>query len=280
MQLAETIDQAKSILSTYREKRLNIGLVPTMGALHQGHLSLIESARQENEVVVVSLFVNPTQFNNQTDFINYPRDTGRDMEILQRENIQLLFMPSTREMYPDEDLPLFELNGLDLTMEGAFRPGHFQGVAQIVTRLFNAIVPDRAYFGEKDYQQLAIIRHLTHTLQIPVEIVGCPIIREADGLAMSSRNQLMNPDQRTEAAIISNTLKEAAGMIPDGNFSLIKKFASTTINAHPLAELEYFEIIDAGNLKSLDKWTGNNEVLACIAVRFGPVRLIDNMKIS
>ncbi len=280
MQIAETIDQAKSILSTFREKRLNIGLVPTMGALHKGHLSLIESARQENEVVVVSLFVNPTQFNDRKDFINYPRDTGRDMEMLSKENIHLLFMPSTHEMYPDKNVPAFDLNGLDEMMEGAFRPGHFQGVAQIVTRLFNAISPDRAYFGEKDYQQLAIIRHLTRSLKIPVEIVACPIIREANGLAFSTRNQLLSPEQKAEATIISDTLKEAVGMIPGGNFPHIKNYVTSTINSHPLAELEYFEIIDAGNLRSLDKWTGYNEALACIAVRFGPVRLIDNMKIS
>jgi len=280
MQLAETIYQAKSIISTFRVNRINIGLVPTMGALHKGHISLIESARQQNEVVVVSLFVNPTQFNDRNDFINYPRDTGRDMETLLKENIQLLFMPAIQEMYPVKDDRSFELMGLDQPMEGAFRPGHFQGVAQIITRLFDAITPDRAYFGEKDYQQLLIIKHLTLSLKLPVEIVACPVIREADGLPMSSRNQLMSPRQRAEAAIIPSTLKEAAGMIPGGNIPDIIKYVTETINSHPLAQLEYFEIIDAHNLKSLNDYSDADDAVACIAVRFGPVRLIDNMKIS
>ena len=259
---------------------MNIGLVPTMGALHRGHLSLIESAREQNEVVVVSLFVNPTQFNDRNDFMNYPRDTGRDMETLQHENIQLLFMPSTQEMYPEKDNRSFELIGLDQQMEGTFRPGHFQGVAQIITRLFDTITPDRAYFGEKDYQQLLIIKHLTRSLRLPVEIVACPVIREADGLPMSSRNQLLSPGQRVAAAIIPDTLKKAAGMIPGGNIPDIKKYVTESINSHPLAKLEYFEIIDAHNLKSLNNYSDADEAVACIAVRFGPVRLIDNMKIS
>jgi pantoate--beta-alanine ligase len=209
MQIVKQITKLQNILTDRREEGLSIGFVPTMGALHPGHLSLVEKAGQETGVVVVSIFVNPTQFNDKGDLERYPRDLQRDVDLLTPTSCQLIFAPETDEIYPEPDTRQFNFGALEQVMEGKFRPGHFNGVAQVVSRLFDIVQPDKAFFGLKDFQQLAVINEMVRKLNLPVEIVPCPIVREADGLAMSSRNMLLSSDQRKNAAHISSTLFEA-----------------------------------------------------------------------
>ena len=279
MQLAEKKVEVVNTTVRFRENGKTIGLVPTMGYLHRGHLALIRQASRQNDVVAVSIFVNPTQFNEAKDFDSYPRDRKHDLEVLKNAKVQLLFMPSTEEMYPDDEKTMFDLGGLDRNMEGASRPGHFNGVAQIVTRLFDVFNPHRAYFGEKDFQQLVIIRHIVKTLGYPVEIVGCPIVREADGLAMSSRNKLLDAGQRAGAAVIPETLRKAVDMATRKSPAEVRSFVEETFADHPEAKLEYFEIADPITLEPLGILSQDSRAIAFIAVRYGPVRLIDNMRI-
>ena len=258
------------------------GLVPTMGALHRGHLSLVNRALSENDVVVVSIFVNPTQFNDPNDFRRYPRNPEQDITILQERmrGVDAVFHPPVEEIYPEPDIRTFDFGGLDRFMEGAYRPGHFNGVAQVVTRLFEILNPTRAYFGEKDFQQLAIIRHITKNLNIPVEIVACPIVREPDGLAMSSRNVLLTPDERKTAASISRTLYRARAMRPKAALTEVKKWVTEQLSQMPGMEVEYFEIVDEKTLVPLSRWQKNKGTVGCVAVKLGKVRLIDNIRFS
>ena len=258
------------------------GLVPTMGALHTGHLSLIDRAISENGNVVVSIFVNPTQFNDRNDLKNYPRNTGKDLAALAyllRPN-DIVFIPDEKEMYPEPDSRVFDFGHLDTVMEGKHRSGHFNGVGQIVSKLFEAVHPAKAYFGEKDLQQLAVIRKLVSIINSPVEIIGCPIVREADGLAMSSRNQLLNSKERNEAAKIYQALSKVP--ILSGQFSVeeIKHRTIDDINQSPLLSVEYFEIVDGDNLLPISRWEGTSSIYGCVAVRAGKVRLIDNIRIK
>lgn len=251
-----------------------------MGALHEGHLSLIRQSVKDNPFTAVSIFVNPTQFNNQLDFDRYPRNLMSDLEILASFPIDLVFVPGESEIYPEPDKRVFDFGDLDKTMEGLHRPGHFNGVAQVVSKLFDMIKPDRAYFGEKDFQQLAIIRSLVRQLDLPVEIIGCPIIREADGLAMSSRNQLLTTPQRSASAGISAALfkaREKAGSCPVDE---VREQVIASLNDHPLMQVEYFEIVDAENLQPVREWSDPGSKVGCIAVQIGNVRLIDNINIS
>jgi len=274
------VGEVSTIISDFQKQGKSIGLVPTMGALHEGHLSLIDLSKKQNDVTVVSIFVNPTQFTEKHDFITYPRTIEKDISLLEQKNCHLLFAPSTGEMYPYEDKRAFDLNGLDAVMEGLSRPGHFNGVAQIVTKLFDLLQPDRAYFGEKDFQQLVIIRYLTRLMNFPVEIIPCPIIRESDGLAMSSRNRLLTPDQRILAAVIPQVMTEARNMWPSYSVREVKEHVAARMNAIREIKLDYFEIVEPDHLRTVTQWSQAVNPVGCIAVRIGNVRLIDNIKFS
>jgi pantoate--beta-alanine ligase len=262
-----------------------VGFVPTMGALHAGHLSLAENAVKYCPVVVVSIFVNPTQFNDKNDLRNYPRTPEKDFDLLSgvlREN-DLVFTPDVKEIYPEKDKREFHFGNLDNVMEALHRPGHFNGVAQVVSRLFEIVKPDFAFFGIKDFQQLAVIKALVRQTGDKVKIVANPIIREKDGLAMSSRNQLLDPETRKQAPAIFKTISKAAEMTGRYEIDAIKTFVRDTINKIPGFEVEYFEIVDDTELipvESVSKMDKNKHYYGCIALRAGKVRLIDNIEIG
>jgi len=278
MQIVSTVNQLKSILKGYREQKRSIGLVPTMGALHKGHISLVSFSNRDNDITVVSIFVNPTQFNDKNDLKNYPRTLEADLATLDQNEVDIVFTPTESEMYPEPDTRVFDFGNLDKVMEGAHRPGHFNGVAQIVSKLFFAVEPDRAYFGEKDFQQLTVIKQLVRILNISVEIVPCPIVREPDGLAMSSRNVLLLPNQRKEATFISKTLFESQKLTVNQNVENLKTWVIDTINKNSELEVEYFEISDDVDLKPISSWNEQKSKVGCIAVKVGNIRLIDNIR--
>jgi pantoate--beta-alanine ligase len=254
-----------------------VGLVPTMGALHQGHMSLVERARAENDFVVVTIFVNPTQFNDPSDLDHYPRTLDQDLELLRQLEADLVFVPSVKEMYPEEETRTFDLGGLDKVMEGKHRPGHFNGVAQIVSKLFLLIRPHRAYFGQKDFQQLVIIRKLVELLKINLTIVSCPIIREKDGLAMSSRNTRLSKEERKLAPFIYETLVQASEKKEALSPSQMKEWVNLQFKKQSALNLKYFEIVEDKGLTSIDAWGEEVNKVACLAVLLGEVRLIDNL---
>ncbi len=256
----------------------SIGFVPTMGALHKGHLSLIDYASRDNDIVVVSIFVNPTQFNDKGDYDRYPRILEKDIEKLKKVKCDFVFSPEENEMYPEEDNREFDFGKLDKVMEGEHRPGHFRGVALIVSKLFEIVKPHKAYFGEKDFQQVAVIKHITKQLGFNIEIVSCPIIRENDGLAMSSRNMLLSKYQRANVSLISKTLFEAREMPKKMTVSETKDWVIRTINENPYMDVEYFEIVDGSNLEPINDWGQDEEKVGCIAVHVGNIRLIDNIR--
>lgn len=279
MEIIETTERLRQAVAEARAKGLTVGLVPTMGALHAGHISLVERARRECGFVVVSVFVNPTQFNNPDDLRTYPRTLGADCDLLRAADVDVAFTPSVEEIYPEPDTRVFDLGPVAEVMEGAMRPGHFNGVAQIVSRLFSMVTPDRAYFGEKDFQQIAVIRRMVATEGFDVEIVDCPIKREHDGLAMSSRNVRLSPEQRAEAPAIHRILDEsvklrAAGMPPRD----VEERVAALIAARPGMELEYYQIVDPVTLRQLGESWPDGEAVGCITVWMGDVRLIDNIK--
>lgn len=278
MKLINTIIELKSELDAFRNEGKSIGFVPTMGALHAGHASLVERSVKENDVTVVSVFVNPTQFNDKNDLKNYPRTLAADCELLERLGTTVVFAPAVEEMYPEEDTRRFSFAPLDTVMEGACRPGHFNGVAQIVSKLFYAVEPERAYFGEKDFQQLAIIREMVRQLALPVQIVGCPIVREEDGLAMSSRNTLLSEDERERALTISSTLFASADFAQVNSLAATKAFVEDMINDTEGLELEYYRIVDGNTLQEIEEWGDSDYVVGCIALFCGKIRLIDNIK--
>ncbi len=255
-----------------------MGLVPTMGALHRGHASLVKRSVEENDVTVVSVFVNPTQFNDKNDLLKYPRTLEADCALLREEGATFVFAPEVEEMYPTPDARTFSFPPLDTVMEGAFRPGHFNGVAQIVTKLFDAVNPDRAYFGEKDFQQLAIIREMVKQLGYKLQIVGCPIVREEDGLALSSRNARLTPEQRTTALNISRTLFESRTFAESHTVAETLQFVEESIAAVEGLRLEYMQIVYGKTLQSIADWAENSYVVGCITVFCGEVSLIDNIK--
>jgi pantoate--beta-alanine ligase len=283
MKRASSIKELKSHLTTMN--LLPSGLVPTMGALHNGHLSLVDMAIKECKIVTVSIFVNPTQFNDKEDLKNYPRTVEKDLKMLSgimREN-DVIFTPDTHEIYPDEDTRVFNFGNLDKVMEGLHRPGHFNGVAQVVSRLFDIVNPDFAYFGQKDFQQLTIIRELVRQTGKQVKIIICPIIREPNGLAMSSRNQLLQPEVLKDAAIIYRTISIAAELAKTKEIADIKEYVKTSINLNPHFSFEYFEIVDDTELVPInhkDEIEKAKKYFGCIAVKAGKIRLIDNIEIS
>jgi pantoate--beta-alanine ligase len=248
-----------------------------MGALHRGHLSLVARCVAENDVCVASIFLNPTQFNDKNDLASYPRTPSEDAAMLSAAGCRYLFAPSEEEMYPEPDTRVFDFGLLSHVMEGEHRPGHFNGVAQIVSKLFDAVGPCKAYFGEKDFQQIAVIREMVKQLALPVQIVACPILREDDGLAMSSRNVRLSAEQRRTAPLIARTLKESAALAPVKTVREVQEFVIDTLNGEPLLRVEYFEIVDAHTLRPIRRWDETPCPVGCIAVFCGSVRLIDNI---
>ena len=278
MKLVHTINELREELDAQRKAGKKIGLVPTMGALHEGHASLVRRAVKENDIVVVSDFVNPTQFNDKNDLLKYPRTLEADCELLEKEGAAYVFAPSVEEIYPEPDTRQFSYAPLDTVMEGKFRPGHFNGVCQIVSKLFMMVEPDKAYFGEKDFQQLAIIREMVKQMNFPLEIVGCPIVREADGLALSSRNARLSEEERQQALNISKTLFQSKEYATTHTVEETQKFVEDSIAAAEGLELEYFELVDGTTLQKISTWDETNYAVGCITVYCGEVRLIDNIK--
>ena len=278
MKVVHTIKDLQAELSALKVQGKKVGLVPTMGALHAGHASLVKRSVSENGVTVVSVFVNPTQFNDKNDLEKYPRTLEADCSLLEECGAALVFAPSVSEMYPEPDTRQFSYAPLDTVMEGAFRPGHFNGVCQIVSKLFDAVQPDRAYFGEKDFQQLAIIREMVRQLNYSLEIVGCPIVREEDGLALSSRNKRLSAEERENALNISSTLFKSRNFAATHTVSETQKMVEDAIEAAPGLRLEYFEIVDGNTLQKINDWENTSYAVGCITVFCGEVRLIDNIK--
>ncbi|MDY7396828.1 pantoate--beta-alanine ligase [Aureibaculum sp. 2210JD6-5] len=270
----ETLD---TYLNTLNNK-ISVGFIPTMGALHKGHLSLIERAKAENDVIVVSIFVNPTQFDNKEDLIKYPKDLKKDLEFLENINCDMVFAPKANEIYNDNiEAEPFDFEGLEHEMEGRHRKGHFDGVGTIVKKLFEIVKPDKAYFGEKDFQQLQIVKKLVEKFNLPVKIVPCAIFREEDGLAMSSRNIRLSELHREEAPLIYKILKRAKEKFETDSIGKVIKWVEKQFNRNNILELEYFEIADEATLKSAKHKRKGKNYRAFIAVFVGGVRLIDNI---
>ncbi|GFZ29787.1 pantothenate synthetase [Clostridium zeae] len=276
MQIINKISDVREIVKQWQKEGLSVGFVPTMGYLHEGHASLIEAASKENHKVVVSIFVNPIQFGPKEDLDKYPRDLKRDSKIVEASGGDLIFNPNPSEMYVEDFSSFVEVNSLTDGLCGAKRPGHFKGVCTVVTKLFNIVTPDKAYFGEKDAQQLAVIKKMVRDLNIPVEIIGCPIIRENDGLAKSSRNIYLNAEERTAALILSKSLEKAKSALTAGERSSekIRDIIIDTLSSEPLAKIDYVEIVDSTSLTSINYI--ENSILIAIAVFMGKTRLIDN----
>lgn len=278
MLVVDKIDKLQTFLAAARAEGKSIGLVPTMGALHEGHASLVRRSVEDNKVTVVSVFVNPTQFNDKSDLERYPRTLEADCALLTSLGADCVFAPSVEEVYPEPDTRVFDFTPLDKVMEGVYRPGHFNGVAQIVSKLFMYVQPDRAYFGEKDFQQLAIIREMVRQLSLKLEIVGCPIVRETDGLALSSRNALLTSEQRVTALNISKTLFISLEYAKEHTLEETKQMVMDTIASTEGLELEYYEVVNGVTLQTVHTWDDAEYIVGCITVYCGKVRLIDNIR--
>ena len=283
MQIITTKKELQDVVRACKEERKTIGLVPTMGALHAGHASLVKRAVNENNVCFVSVFVNPTQFNNKEDLAKYPRNINRDAELLSSIGADFVFAPTPEEMYSEEEMNTtfqFDFAGLDQVMEGKMRPGHFNGVVQVVSRLFYLVQPDKAYFGEKDFQQLAIIHHMVERSSMAgtfgnLQIIGCPIVREESGLALSSRNERLSASEKETALAISKTLFESLKWAKSASVAEVQQRVIDTINAVEGLEVEYYEIVDQTTLLPTNTF---DHAIGCVTVYCGPVRLIDNIK--
>jgi pantoate--beta-alanine ligase len=278
MKILTSIAELKRELVNLKTTGKTIGFVPTMGALHAGHISLVYQCKKENDICVVSIFVNPTQFNDKNDLKNYPRTLIKDTTLLKDAGCDIIFTPTVDEMYPEEDKRVFDFGMLDKVMEGAHRPGHFNGVGQIITKFFDIVMPHRAYFGEKDFQQLAVIKNLVSVFKYPVEIIPCHIIREPDGLAMSSRNMLLTPEHRKTAPEISRILFESQKHIGSLSPDKLKNYVKDNINKNTLLVVEYFDIVNDVTLMPVKSWSETCGKQGCIAVKAGNIRLIDNVK--
>lgn len=276
MIILHKITEVKDFIKAAQASQKTIGFVPTMGALHQGHIELVKRADAENDITIVSIFVNPIQFNNPEDLAKYPRTLESDAAKLGETGCSMIFAPSVSEMYPEPDNTVFDFGNLDKVMEGQFRPGHFRGVAVVVKKFFEIVEPDKAYFGEKDYQQLAIIKRMVQMLSLPVKIIPCPIVREPDGLAMSSRNMRLTPEARLAAPIIYKSMAEAcedySWFSPQGISGLV----STYIEMSPELRMEYAQVVDTETLQPITEWTDAEHAILCVAVFAGEIRLIDN----
>lgn len=280
MKIIKTIKEIHQLIISLQKEGKKIGFVPTMGALHEGHLSLVKSSVAENELTVVSVFVNPTQFNNKKDLEKYPRNFEQDFSLLSQNACDIVFAPSDNEMYPEKDKRIFDFGNLDKVMEGKHRPGHFNGVGQIVSKLFEAVPANSAYFGLKDFQQLAVIQEMVRQLKIDIKIVPCPIIREENGLAMSSRNELLTKEQRDEASFIFETLSEIKKLSATKSVEEIEAWGLAKIKEYKNFNLEYLEIVDNKTLNTVTNWQTGNGISACVAIFAGEVRLIDNIQIK
>lgn len=278
MEIIRSVSGLKEAVARFKAEGRSVGLVPTMGALHAGHISLVDRARRENGAVVVSVFVNPTQFNNATDLATYPRTEEADCAKLREAGVDIAFIPTVEEMYPQEDTRVFDLGEVAAVMEGPMRPGHFNGVAQVVSKLFSFVEPDRAYFGEKDFQQIAVIRRLVEIVGSPVEIVACPIRREPDGLALSSRNVRLSAEARAVAPVIYRTLAESLEWARDHTVAETRRYVTDTIDSFPLTRVEYYEIVDPVTMQPVESWDETEHPLGCVTVFCGGVRLIDNIR--
>ena len=280
MKLVSTIADLQAGLSQVRAEGKSVGLVPTMGALHEGHASLVRRSVEENDVTVVSVFLNPTQFNDKNDLAKYPRTLEADCALLEACGATFVFAPSVEEIYPEPDTRHFSYPPTDSVMEGAFRPGHFNGVCQIVSKLFMMTNPDRAYFGEKDFQQIAVIRCMVEDLGFPLEIVPCPVIREEGGLAMSSRNTLLTPEEREIANHIYQTLKESKVWAEKCSVQAVHDKVVETIDRVPELNVQYFSIVDGKSLADVASWDESDDIVGCITVFCGsqPIRLIDHIR--
>lgn len=254
-----------------------VGFVPTMGALHSGHISLITKSVEECDTTVASVFVNPTQFNDKNDLLKYPRCEEKDFEMLEKAGCNIVFAPSVEEMYPTEDTRNFNFGTLESVMEGASRPGHFNGVAQIVSKLFDAVNPDKAFFGEKDFQQVAIIRQMCKDLNYKVQIIACPILRAEDGLALSSRNMLLSEEDRALAPVISMTLRCSPKRALQDTVTGTKEWVIEQLESNDKIKVDYYEIVDSNTLQSIENWDDAEEVQGCVAITLGGIRLIDNI---
>ncbi|QXM06424.1 pantoate--beta-alanine ligase [Crassaminicella indica] len=280
MFVVETVKEIREIIKKEKREGKKIGLVPTMGYLHEGHLSLIRKAKEENDFVVVSVFVNPTQFGEGEDYESYPRELERDSKLSQSAGADILFHPSVAEMYPKGYNTYVETYKITDKLCGVSRPGHFKGVTTVVCKLFNIVAPHRAYFGQKDAQQVVVIKQMVRDLNMDIEIIPCPIVREEDGLALSSRNTYLSQEERRSALILSKSLFKAKDMIENGERDAlkIKEFIVNNIKTEPLANIDYVEVVDAENLEDIKILNG--EVLIALAVKFGNTRLIDNICIK
>lgn len=276
MEIIRTVKELRRRLDAARALGRTVGLVPTMGALHDGHLSLVNRATSENDITVVSVFVNPTQFNNAHDLATYPRTEEADARRLTEAGVTYAFMPSVEEMYPQPDERVFDLGSVAQVMEGPRRPGHFNGVAQVVSKLFDIVTPDRAYFGEKDFQQIAVLRRMLEITKQPVRIVPCPIVREEDGLALSSRNVRLNEHQRAIAPQIHAALEGSVAEARNKSVDAVKQQVIDQINAIPGMEVEYYDIVDPITMQPVTDWPKNG-AQGCVTVNVGEVRLIDNI---
>ncbi|MEG1621993.1 MAG: pantoate--beta-alanine ligase [Alistipes sp.] len=275
MKVVKSVKELRSELD--RLNQAGIGFVPTMGALHAGHRSLVERARKECETVVVSVFVNPTQFNDKTDLSNYPRTPEADALLLEQAGADFVLMPSVETIYPETDTRIFDFGQIDKVMEGATRPGHFNGVAQVVSRLFDIVKPAKAYFGEKDFQQIAVIKAMVSQLALPVVIVPCPIVRGADGLALSSRNALLDTAHRAAAPHIYACLQAGVAQSKTLSPAALKNWITTEIERNPLLKVIYYQSVDANTLQEVSAWANSTHIQGCVAVQVGNIRLIDNI---
>lgn len=281
MKVLRTVGELRQAMESHRNAGQTIGLVPTMGALHAGHLSLMERSCRDNDITVASIFVNPTQFNNATDLKTYPRTEEKDCALLEKAGVDYAFVPSVEEIYPEPDTRVFDLGEVAEVMEGAMRPGHFNGVAQIVSRLFSYVNPTRAYFGEKDFQQIAVIRRMAQLEGFDFEIIACPIVREADGLALSSRNVRLTPEQRQIAPAIHRTLARSLDLARDKSVDEVKQWVKEEIDRQSFMTTEYYEIVNPLTMQPTDSWmTPDGPAVGCVTVYCGDVRLIDNITYS
>ena len=277
MKVFESVKELRAELD--KAEQSGIGFVPTMGALHAGHRSLVERARRENGTVVVSVFVNPTQFNDKNDLKHYPRTPEADARLLEEAGADFVLMPTVEEIYPQPDTRQFDFGLIDKVMEGATRPGHFNGVAQVVSRLFDIVRPARAYFGEKDFQQIAVIKSMVAQLALPIEIVECAIVRGEDGLALSSRNTLLDAAHRAAAPHIYATLRAAVTQSQEIAPARLKEWVTAEVERNPLLKVIYYQSVDARTMQEVAAWDDSPRIQGCIAVQAGDIRLIDNIRI-
>lgn len=280
MQVFQQISEIKTYISSQKQQHKTIGFVPTMGALHQGHISLINESKKVCDITVCSIFVNPTQFNNANDLTRYPRTPEVDRQLLEQAGCDVLYMPDVKDIYPTTDTRQFNFGYIDTILEAEHRPGHYNGVGQVVSILLTGIEPNKAFFGSKDYQQVMIVRTLVKQLKLPVEIISCPILREDDGLAMSSRNMLLTPEERKIASLVPKMMEGARDIVKQIGVSAAKLYILNEVAQVPIMKLDYYEVCDTETLEPLTALEPNQQAISLIAVFVGNIRLIDNLMIN